>query len=116
MAAFRGRKRFTACPPGKVKSKKKETLGNFKNAGTAYSTQAWAANDHDFKRGSTGIAIPRGNYDPAANRGHVCAWDRLTIRPHSRLIPWRAGGGMRAVAILARANCPFLPSPAQGDS
>lgn len=59
-------------PVVSVDTKKKETLGNFKNAGAAYSKQAWAVNDHDFKRDSTGSAIPRGNYDQAANRGHVC--------------------------------------------
>ena len=55
-------------PTVSVDTKKKEMLGNFKSVGAAYSTQAWAANDHDFKRDSTGNALPRGNYDQVANR------------------------------------------------
>jgi len=59
-------------PAVSVDTKKKEMLGNFKNAGAAWSKEPIAVNDHDFKRDSTGSAIPRGTYDPVANRGHVC--------------------------------------------
>lgn len=55
-----------------VDTKKKEMIGNFKNAGAAWSMEPRAVNDHDFKRDSKGSAIPRGTYDPLANRGHVC--------------------------------------------
>jgi len=59
-------------PAISVDTKKKEMLGNFKSVGAAWSKKPWATNDHDFKRDSTGNAIPRGAYDPIANRGHVC--------------------------------------------
>lgn len=59
-------------PAISVDTKKKEMLGNFKSVGAAWSKKPRAVNDHDFKRDSTGSAIPRGTYDPIANRGHVC--------------------------------------------
>jgi hypothetical protein len=55
-----------------VDTKKKEMLGNFKSVGAAWSKEPHLANDHDFKRDSNGSVIPRGTYDPVANRGHVC--------------------------------------------
>jgi hypothetical protein len=59
-------------PAISVDTKKKEMLGNFKNPGAVWSKEPIEVNDHDFKRDSTGSAIPRGTYDPVANRGHVC--------------------------------------------
>ena len=59
-------------PVVSVDTKKKEMLGNFKNAGAAWSKEPVVVNDHDFKHDSTGSAIPRGTYDLIANRGHVC--------------------------------------------
>ncbi len=55
-----------------VDTKKKEMIGNFKSVGAAWSQEPRLVNDHDFQRDAQGIAIPRGTYDPAANRGHVC--------------------------------------------
>lgn len=68
------RQRFQkqACPVVSVDSKKKEMIGDFKSAGAAWSQQPVLVNDHDFKRDAEGIALPRGTYDLAANRGHVC--------------------------------------------
>lgn len=54
-----------------VDTKKRELVGNFKNGGTAWSREATAVNDHDFRSDSLGIAIPHGIYDPQANRGSV---------------------------------------------
>ena len=59
-------------PTISVDTKKKEMIGNFKNVGAAWSKKPALVNDHDFKCDSKGIAIPRGTYDPIANRGHVC--------------------------------------------
>lgn len=65
---FQGKQR----PIISVDTKKKEMLGNFKSVGAAWSKEPALVNDHDFKRDSKGSAIPRGAYDPVANRGHVC--------------------------------------------
>ena len=52
-----------------VDSKKKELVGHFKNAGTAWRREPLLVNDHDFRSSAHGIAIPYGVYDVQANRG-----------------------------------------------
>lgn len=54
-----------------VDSKKKELVGNFKNAGRVWSTAAVPVNDHDFPSLAAGEARLYGIYEPAANRGSV---------------------------------------------
>jgi hypothetical protein len=54
-----------------VDTKKKELVGNFKNAGVAYAQQAEAVNVHDFPSESLGRAVPYGIYDLGHNRGSV---------------------------------------------
>lgn len=54
-----------------VDTKKKELVGNFKNPGQVWSRQPTPVNDHDFRSQGKGMAIPRGLYDPQANRGSV---------------------------------------------
>lgn len=85
-------------PTVSVDTKKKEMLGNFKSAGAAWSKKPWAANDHDFKRDSTGSAIPRGVYDPIANRGHVCvgsSHDTAAFAVNSLACWWQGEGRRR---------------------
>lgn len=54
-----------------IDTKKKELVGNFKNAGVAWNRTPQLVGDHDFRSGATGIAIPHGIYDVTANRGTV---------------------------------------------
>jgi len=54
-----------------VDTKKKEQVGRFKNPGRIWSREALPVNDHDFPSLGSGVAIPRGLYDPQANRGWV---------------------------------------------
>lgn len=54
-----------------VDSKKKELIGNFKNAGRAWCQQAEEVNDHDFERDALGKAVPYGIYDLNHNLGYV---------------------------------------------
>jgi hypothetical protein len=54
-----------------VDTKKKERVGPFKNGGRLWSQAALPVNDHDFPSLAKGVAIPRGLYDLAANRGFV---------------------------------------------
>ena len=54
-----------------VDAKKKELVGNFKNAGRVWSRQATLVNDHDFRSQGIGMAIPFGIYDPTCNDGSV---------------------------------------------
>ncbi len=41
-----------------VDTKKKELLGNFKNAGRGWCQEADAVNDHDFEHAALGKAVP----------------------------------------------------------
>jgi hypothetical protein len=54
-----------------VDTKKKELIGNFKNAGRAWCQKAEAVNDHDFDQDALGKAVPYGIYDLAHNLGYV---------------------------------------------
>jgi hypothetical protein len=54
-----------------VDAKKRELVGNFKNAGRKWQRVPTPVNDHDFRSLATGIALPFGIYDPQANRGSV---------------------------------------------
>lgn len=64
---------FTAAgrPIISVDTKKKELIGNFKNAGRAWSREAEAVNVHDFLQQGVGRAVPYGIYDVTHNRGTV---------------------------------------------
>jgi Rhodopirellula transposase DDE domain len=67
------RERFTQTgdPIVSIDTKKRELVGSFKNAGTAWSREPVAVNDHDFRSLAQGIAIPYGIYDIQANRASV---------------------------------------------
>ena len=52
-----------------VDTKKKELIGQFKNAGAAWSREPVAVNDHDFPSDALGKAVPYGVYDVQANLG-----------------------------------------------
>ena len=54
-----------------VDAKKKELVGNFKNAGSKWDRQPVAVRDHDFRSEAMGLATPYGIYDTQANRGSV---------------------------------------------
>lgn len=54
-----------------VDTKKKELVGNFKNAGTAWMREPRLVNDHDFRSTALGIAIPYGVYDVRSHCGSV---------------------------------------------
>jgi hypothetical protein len=54
-----------------VDAKKKELIGNFKNAGATWRQQADVVNGHDFPQDALGRAVPYGIYDVLHNRGAV---------------------------------------------
>ena len=54
-----------------VDAKKKELIGNFKNAGRTWCRAAEAVNEHDFLQDGLGKAVPYGIYDLIHNRGFV---------------------------------------------
>jgi hypothetical protein len=54
-----------------VDTKNKELIGNFKNAGQAWSQEAAAVNVHDFLSEALGRGVPYGIYDVQRNDGVV---------------------------------------------
>jgi hypothetical protein len=54
-----------------VDTKKKELVGNFKNAGRCWRRQPLDVLDHDFPSKAVGRAIPFGIYDIGRNDGYV---------------------------------------------
>lgn len=54
-----------------VDTKNKELIGNFKNAGQAWSQEAEAVNVHDFLSEALGRGVPYGIYDVQRNSGVV---------------------------------------------
>jgi len=54
-----------------VDTKKKELVGNFKNAGQMWCQSAEEVDAHDFPQDAIGRAVPYGIYDLRANRGTV---------------------------------------------
>lgn len=54
-----------------VDTKKKELIGDFKNAGAAWSQEPEVVNVHDFRSDALGRAVPYGIYDLTHNRGSV---------------------------------------------
>lgn len=69
----RRRRRFQRdkCPVISIDCKKKELLGNFKNAGRTWRRHARDVLDHDFPSWADGRAIPFGIYDIERNEGFV---------------------------------------------
>ena len=67
------KKRFLAAgwPMISVDTKKKELIGNFKQAGRSWSRQAIEVNVHDFLTEAEGRAVPYGIYDLQRNEGVV---------------------------------------------
>ena len=61
-----------AQPVISVDTKKKELVGNFKNAGRSWSRDPQKVNTHDFPSQAQGRAVPYGIYDERHNRGFVC--------------------------------------------
>ena len=72
IAAKREEFRRTGDPRISVDAKKKELVGNFKNAGQAWRQKAEEVNAHDFPQDAECRASQYGIYDPERNEGHVC--------------------------------------------
>jgi hypothetical protein len=59
------------CPIISVDTKKKELIGDFKNAGQAWCQHPEEVNVHDFLTDALGRAAPYGIFDPQRNEGAV---------------------------------------------
>jgi len=63
--------RDAGLPMISVDTKKKELIGNFKNAGQVWCKEAEVVNVHDFPQDAVGRAVPYGIYELSSNRGSV---------------------------------------------
>jgi hypothetical protein len=54
-----------------IDTKKKELLGNFHRAGTAFTAETVETFDHDFASASQGKLIPHGIYDLGNHQAHI---------------------------------------------
>jgi hypothetical protein len=59
-------------PTISVDTKKKELIGNFRNAGVSWEKDVVRVNDHDFHCDAVGVGIPYGIFDPQRNGALVC--------------------------------------------
>ena len=95
-----------------VDTKKKELVGQFKNAGAAWNREPILVNDHDFRSEGKGMAVPYGIYDVMSNRGTVfvgTSHDTAAFAVESIETWWRSEGRERYrradhIAILADAG------------
>ena len=71
IAELRDRFQRQGLPIISVDAKKRELVGNFKNAGARWDLAPRLVNDHDFRSDAKGVAIPHGIYDLVANHGWV---------------------------------------------
>jgi transposase len=102
----RQKKRFVreGLPIISVDTKKKELIGNFKNAGRVWSLEPIAVKDHDFRSEARGLAIPYGIYDLAVNRGSVfvgTSHDTLEFAA-GNVVRWWRNFGRRNYADASR--------------
>lgn len=81
-----------------IDTKKKELIGNFKNAGQRWCLQAPEVNGHDFRSDAEGIAVPYGIYDLASNQGYVCVGRSADTAEFAvdALLQWWQAQGQRA--------------------
>jgi DDE family transposase len=81
-----------------VDSKKRELIGNFKNAGAKWDRSPVLVNDHDFRSDASGVGISYGIYDTPHNRGAVCvgiSHDTPAFAAHSIATWWKREGSRR---------------------
>jgi hypothetical protein len=87
-----------ALPIVSVDTKKRELVGQFKNAGVAWNKEPIRVNDHDFRSDAKGVAVPYGILDLQANRGHVSigvSHDTSRFAVHAIATWWARAGRMR---------------------
>jgi hypothetical protein len=95
-----------------VDTKKKELVGEFKNAGSDYRPTGCAdlVSTHDFMDKELGKAVPHGIYDPFANEGWVTVGvdaDTAEFAVNSLRLYWQKMGSVRyplATSVLITAD------------
>lgn len=81
-----------------VDSKKRELVGNFKNAGRTWRQAPWDVLESDYPQDAAGVAIPYGIYDVLNNRGFVvvgCSHQTPEFAVHAIRKWWIKEGSIR---------------------
>ena len=97
IASLRTRFERQGLPLISVDSKKREMIGNFKQAGAKWDRTPVLVNDHDFLSDAKGVGLSYGIYDPVLNRGMVSvgiSHDTSAFAAHSIAIWWKREGSM----------------------
>jgi len=71
IASFRKRFEDAGSPILSMDTKKKELIGNFRNAGRAWRKEPELVNQHDFRSQASAFVSPYGLYEPVPNRGTI---------------------------------------------
>jgi hypothetical protein len=98
LAWQRRRCEHTGIPIASVDAKKRELVGNFKNAGALWCLTPELVNDHDFRTAAVGIAILYGVYDLVANCGALSvgtSHDTANFAVDSLTAWWQGEAGTR---------------------
>jgi hypothetical protein len=108
------RRRFlrAGLPVISVDAKKKELVGNFRNAGRAWRRKSDQVNAHDFRQDASDRAVPYGLYDLTHNRGYVAVGTSADTAEFAvdAIASWWQGYGSKAypgadrILILADAG------------
>ena len=112
IASLRTRFERQGLPVISVDTKKREMLGNFKQAGAKWDRSSVEVNDHDFLSDATGVGISYGIYDPRYNRGMVAvgvSHDTSAFAAHAIATWWKREGsehyaGASRLLVLADAG------------
>jgi hypothetical protein len=94
-----------------VDTKKKEKVGNFKNAGVSWEEKAYVVKDHDFSSDALGVAILYGVHDTEANVGFVAvgtSHETPAFAVEAIALWWKRDGRSRypnAEELLILADC-----------
>jgi hypothetical protein len=98
ISSLRTRFQREGLPIISVDSKKRELIGNFKNAGAKLDRSPVPVNDHDFLSDASGVGISYGIYDTPHNRGTVfigISHDTPAFAAHSIATWWKREGSRR---------------------
>lgn len=100
-----------------IDTKKKELIGNFKNAGVTWRKTAHNVFDHDFPSWADGRAVPFGIYDIARNKGFVSVGvssETADFATHAICTWWRSEGRQQypnATRLVIEADCGGANNP-----
>ena len=97
IGSLRNRFERQGMPIISVDSKKREMIGNFKQAGAKWDRSPVSINDHDFLSDASGVGLTYGIYDPVLNCGMVSVGisdDTSAFAAHSTARWWKREGSV----------------------